>query len=80
MPAESPPADPVVAEIRAVRRRLLEESGGDVAEFRRRLREHQTASGRIVISGPLKKATEPREAMDSRSPAGDTAGRTGAPG
>ena len=33
MPVESLYADPVVAEIHEVRRRLLEASGGDVAKF-----------------------------------------------
>jgi hypothetical protein len=60
-------ADPVVAEIHEVRRRLLEASGGDVAEFRRRLRERQKASGREIVSGPVNKRTEPRDAMDSRA-------------
>jgi hypothetical protein len=67
MLVESLYADPVVAEIHEVRRRLLEASGGDVAEFRRRLRERQKASGREIVSGPVKKRTEPRDAMDSRA-------------
>ena len=41
MLVESLYADPVVAEIHEARRRLLEASGGDIAEFRRRLRERQ---------------------------------------
>jgi hypothetical protein len=67
MLAESLYADPVVAEIHEVRRRLLEASGGNVAEFRRRLRERQKASGRKIVSGPVKKHTEPRDATDSRA-------------
>jgi hypothetical protein len=67
MLVESLYADPVVAEIHEVRRRLLEASGGDVAEFRRRLRERQKASGREIVSGPVNKRTEPRDAMDSRA-------------
>ena len=67
MLVESLYADPVVAEIHEVRRRLLEASGGDVAEFRRRLRERQKASGREIGSGPVNKRTEPRDAMDSRA-------------
>ena len=67
MLVESLYADPVVAEIHEVRRRLLEASGCDVAEFRRRLRERQKASGRKIVSGPVKKRTEPRDAMDSRA-------------
>lgn len=65
MRVESLYTDPVVAEIHEVRRRLLEASGGDVAEFRRRLRARQNASGRKIVSGPVKKHTEPRNAMDS---------------
>jgi hypothetical protein len=60
-------ADPVVAEIHEARRRLLEASGGDIAEFRRRLRERLKASGRKIVSGPVKKNTEPLDAMDSRA-------------
>ena len=67
MLAESLYADPVVAEIHEVRRRLLEASCGNVAEFRRRLRERQKASGRKIVSGPVKKHTEPRDATDSRA-------------
>ena len=54
MLVESLYADPVVAEIHEARRRLLEASGGDVAEFRRRLRDRQKASGRKIVSGPVK--------------------------
>jgi hypothetical protein len=66
MLVESLYADPVVAELHEVRRRLLEASGGDVEEFRRRLREREKASGRKVVSGSVKKHTEPRDAADSR--------------
>ena len=64
---ESLYADPVVAEIHEARRRLLEASGGDIAEFRRRLRERLNASGRKIVSGAVKKNIEPRDVMDSRS-------------
>jgi hypothetical protein len=57
----------VVAEIHEARRRLMEASGGDIAEFRRCLRERLRASGRKIVSGPVKKNTEPRDAMDSRA-------------
>ncbi|MFM7107937.1 MAG: hypothetical protein ACKOZU_04965 [Planctomycetaceae bacterium] len=67
MLVESLYADPVVAEIHEVRRRLLEACGGEVAEFRRRLREREKASGREIVSGSVKKHTEPRDAMDSRA-------------
>ena len=66
MLVESLYADPVVAELHEVRRRLLEASGGDVEEFRRGLREREKASGRKVVSGPVKKHTEPSNAADSR--------------
>jgi len=67
MLAKSLYADPVVAEIHEARRRLLEASGGDIVEFRRRLRERLKASGRKIVSGPVKKNTEPRDEMDSRA-------------
>jgi len=67
MPVESLYSDPVVAEIHEVRRRLLEASGGDVATFRQRLRERQSVSGRRIVSGSVKKNTEPRDAMGSRA-------------
>ena len=67
MLAESLYADPVVAEIHDVRRRLLEASGDNVAEFRRKLRERQKASGRKIVSGSVKKPSEPRDATDSRA-------------
>ena len=66
MLVESLYADPVVAELHEVRRRLLEASGGDVKDFRRRLREREKASGRNVVAGPVKKHTEPSDAADSR--------------
>ena len=66
MLVESLYADPVVAELHEVRRRLLEASGGDVEEFRRRLREREKASGRKVVSGPVRKQTEPSNAVDSQ--------------
>jgi hypothetical protein len=66
MLVESLYADPVVAELHEVRRRLLEASGGDVEEFRRRLREREKASGRKVVSGPVRKRTEPSNGVDSR--------------
>jgi len=67
MPVESLYVDPVVAEIHEVRRRLLEASGGDVEKFRQRLRERQRVSGRRVVSGSVKKHTEPSDSMDSRA-------------
>ena len=51
-------ADPVVAEIHAIRERLLNECDGDVAEFRKRLRERQGRSEREIVHGPVRKRTE----------------------
>jgi hypothetical protein len=66
MLVESLYADPVVAEIHEARRRLLEASGGEKPSALS-LRERQKASGRKIVSGPVKKHTEPRDAMDSRA-------------
>ncbi len=66
MLVESLYADPVVAEIHDVRRRLLEASGGDVEAFRQRLREREKVSGRKIVLGPVKKRTEPSNSADSR--------------
>jgi hypothetical protein len=52
MPVESLYADPVVAELHEVRRRLLEASGGDVEEFRRRLCEREKPPGERSCQGP----------------------------
>lgn len=53
--------DPIVAEIHEIRRRLLEASGGDVAEFRRQLREREKVSGRDVVAGPVRnRPAQPR--------------------
>lgn len=57
-------SDPVVAEIHAIRQQLLDDCGGDVAEFRRRIRDRQAASGHKVVSGPLQKSTEQSDAME----------------
>jgi hypothetical protein len=67
MPVEFLYADPVVAEIHEVRRRLLEASGGDLAKFRQKLRERQIASGRRIVSGSLKKLTEPSDTLVARA-------------
>lgn len=58
--------DPVVAEIHEIRRRLLEASGGDVAEFRRQLREREKVSGREVVAGAVRNHTKPRTASPAR--------------
>ena len=50
--------DPVVAEIHAIRKALLDDCGGDMDEYRRRVRERQANTGRRIITTPLKKSTE----------------------
>jgi hypothetical protein len=50
--------DPVVAEVHAVREALLDDCDGDLAEYRRRTRQRQAASGRRIITSPLKKRVE----------------------
>jgi len=42
--------DPIVAEVRKVREALYEESGYNLYELSRRLREKQALSGRVVVS------------------------------
>ena len=56
--------DPIVAEIHAIRKALLDECGGDMDEYRRRTRARQAASGRRIVTLPLKKGTEPSDARD----------------
>ncbi len=50
--------DPVVAEIHAIRESLLDECGGDIHEYRKRVRRRQAATNRRVITSPLRKRTE----------------------
>ena len=57
--------DPVVAEIHAIREALLEECGGDINEYRRQVQQRQAASGRRIITTPLRKRTEQRVAPES---------------
>ena len=56
--------DPVVAEIHAIRKALLDDCRGDLAEYRRRTRERQLASGRQIIRAPLRKRPEPPDARE----------------
>jgi hypothetical protein len=56
--------DPVVAEIHAIRRALLGQCGGDMNEYRRRVRDHQAASGRQIITQPLKRRAEQSDARE----------------
>lgn len=57
--------DPVVAEIHAIRQALLDDWGGDMDEYRRRVRQRQTASGRRIITSSLKNRTEQSDARES---------------
>jgi hypothetical protein len=41
--------DPIVAEVRAVRRALFAASGDDIREFSRRAGEAQIASGHVIV-------------------------------
>ena len=56
--------DPVVAEVHAIRQALLDECGGDMDEYRRRVRHRQAASSRRIIRSPLKKHTEQADARE----------------
>jgi hypothetical protein len=60
--------DPVVAEIHAIRKALLEQCGGDMDEYRRRVHANQMASGRRIITSPLKSRTEPSDARETSAP------------
>lgn len=50
--------DPVVAEIHAIRQALIDECGGDIDKYRKRTRSRQAASGRQIVTSPLKKRIE----------------------
>lgn len=64
--------DPVVAEIHSIREKLIADCGGDVQEYLRQVRIRQAASGRKVISQPLKKRTEPNVGPEtSKGTSGD---------
>ena len=44
--------DPVVAEVREIRRAIFEEAGNDIEELARRLRSERTSEGGMPISTP----------------------------
>lgn len=72
--------DPVVAEIHAIRQALLDGCGGDIDEYRRQAQQRQAASGRSIITTPLKKHTEESVAPESpttRTPNGQSNPATG---
>ena len=56
--------DPVVAEVHAIRKALLDECDGDMDEYRRRTRNRQASSGHQIITSPLKQRIEPTDARE----------------
>ena len=67
--------DPVVAEVHAVRARMLAECGGDHHKLMERVRERQRASGRKVIAAPAAKLHRTKEstgAADSALAGGES--------
>ena len=50
--------DPVVAEIHAIRAKMLADCGGDIKELMRQVAARQKESGRHVITAPLRNRTE----------------------
>ena len=56
--------DPVVAEIHAIRQSLLDECGGNINAYRKRVREQQESSERRIITEPFRKRTEQNAAPD----------------
>ena len=57
--------DPVVAEIHAIRAKMLVDCGGDIKELMRQVAARQKVSGRRVITAPLQKRTEQSVGPDS---------------
>ena len=51
--------DPIVAEVRKVREALYAESGYDLHELSRRLREEQALSGRHVVTRSPRRSKRP---------------------
>jgi hypothetical protein len=71
MPSKPLYDDPVVAEIRSIREKMLAECGGKPEEFFRRLREGerlQAAAGREFVDGPVATATQASPARSSPPP------------
>ncbi len=58
MSNEQTVVDPVVDEIHAVRRQLLQACGGDVAELVRQVRSRELTSGRVLIYPRVKASAE----------------------
>jgi len=57
--------DPIIAEVRAVRRALFAASGNDIREFCRRVREEQMTSGHVIVTHAAKLREEPTGAEHS---------------
>jgi hypothetical protein len=57
--------DPIIAEVRAVRRALFAASGNDIREFCRRVREEQMTSGHVIVTRAAKVREEPTGAEHS---------------
>jgi hypothetical protein len=50
--------DPVVAELHAIRAKLLAQCGGDHRKLMQQVRERQKASDRAILSAPVDHTTE----------------------
>jgi hypothetical protein len=61
--------DPVVAEIHAIRAKMLADCGGDHSRLMQQIRAHEAASDRQVIAAPPPpveaRSTEQRDAAES---------------
>lgn len=59
--------DPIVVEVRAVRRALFAASGNDIREFCRRAREQQRASGHAIVTRVSEIREQPAQTEPSSS-------------
>ncbi len=50
--SQVPWVDPIVAEVRAARRRIVEAFGGDLHALCEQLRRHEQAAGRVRVNYP----------------------------
>ena len=60
--------DPIVAEVRAARSTLFAESGNDIREFCRRVREEQAVSGHVIVTRVSQLGREPARTESSSPP------------
>jgi len=60
--------DPVVADLHAVREKMLEAVGGDIDVLMQQVGERQRSSSRKIIMQPLRKRTEQFDAAEVRTP------------